>query len=1364
MPQRDMPLNSTAIKEIENINSLDTINKPNLIFKNINNTMNNSATITTTATVAQPIIISSSPSGINISSDVNNNTKNYNIKNDNNNKGHLSPSFLSVYDNKTKNADPSSPIMIKQPPPPPSALNKFSFQPNFISPSSLSPNNNLCFSSDENVNSFFNPKSAQLSSSYHSDHSNYMKDIKSASSFVSPSSNYYLPQDHNVNLISASYQPSSMMHEAISVVDTTKLSSSLNYKSTNNALNSNSNSKGKPKVWFTKGIPISENTSIKSQRMHRKRTMRLTKQAQNDVKLYYNFDIDLLLQISLEQWVDFITVTTLTLWQYPSIELSTHFMTKAYNNIIHSSAQEISSFLFYRRFLHKFMIKTSPNPFVILHAIVYLYKLKECSPNEIVTPGSELFIFPVLIMMADKFIQDVHQLPAKYWAMATKITVEDFILFQRKLIKYLGYSLFVSYSEIENVVCLIEQFLNEDMDFDYLNNNNNNNKDINSSSISQSYPSPPETQQNSLDGNEKFHDDDDIKDEMTVTQETSQDPEKLLSTFKKELKKQNEYIPKVFTFKSVTNERRIKEDYNYYGDDDSMDGDDERDDDLFELDQGITSEYHNSSVTMDNGVGMDIDSNVTENFNIVNSFSQEPSSHVPPSYSKMENNEMLFSATNPFATMNRMNHNKSSNLLQSTNDDHTTFIPVVNDHSNHQFYHHNIFDNHSYDPYSNYSGGMTSFPKHSYSLNNNNNNNHFSSKIKYDASIPLSRKHSQNLDSYYNGKSSNHGNNNDDNSNNSNGSNKKVSMLSRAMSLLRRNNDKNKNSNKSSKTLPRNFKSSKYNVLSKDSTSYSDVNDSENSISINRINSQKMNTNLNENNNNNRDNYENNYNNNNNNNKIYHYYYPSNGSPLSINSNNKRFSLPAYFNNLNYNDLQTFYSKEKKNAQDNTKDNKNMDGSETLESSLFKENYDRDSSTPLLSSDERNATGKKPRRKSRRHSISSSDSSPMNSEDLCENFNKSIVYEDVVSQDNHHDNNNDKENTFILEDTNHEHSNITANHPHNVHNIYNNDNSTSDDAIMAQEDRQSKVNDPESSKKFNEGENSPEKKKEEIQFIDYNNTVNLLKAIQFGDDSLVKSFENNVINENNEDEMIKDEMDDDIFNESTMSKPKLNSKSSKTSFLFPRRRNTSKSGKSSIPEESTSTTTGRFLFGSLERNKSQKRSNSISKKFYTLGHSRSVNTNTTSNTFALGHSRSVNATTTSNSYALGHSRSVNATTTSNSYALGHSRSVNATTTSNSYALGHSHSVNTPTIYSNNSKNENVTMEKDQRLLKSILLTDKVTPSPSYVDSHINELSLETNNTINGSKKDSIKKSNTYPKRKNYSKWFEKFIKSIQLKK
>jgi len=430
-----------------------------------------------------------------------------------------------------------------------------------------------------------------------------------------------------------------------------------------------------------------------------------------------------------------------------------------------------------------------------------------------------------------------------------------------------------------------------------------------------------------------------------------------------------------------------------------------------------------------------------------------------------------------------------------------------------------------------------------------------------------------------------------------------------------------------------------------------------------------------------------------------------------------------------------------------------MDGSETPESYLLKENYDRDSSSPLLSSDERNTTGNKPRRKTRRHSVTSSDNSPMNSEDLCENFNKSIVYEDVT-QDNHLDNNNDKEDTFILEDTNHPNNNVTIN------NVRSNDDN--DNIIIAQDDHQSKDNDLKASEKFNEGENSSEKKKEEIQFIDYNNTVNLLKAIPFGDDALVKSYENNVITENNE-----DEMDEDIINDS-MSKQKLTSKSSKTSFLFPRRRNTSKSGKSSISEESS----GHFLFGSLERNKSQKKSNSVSKKFYTLGHSRSVNTNTTSNTYTLNHSRSVN--TPNNSYTLGHSRSVN--TPNNTYALGHSRSVNtpnntfalghsrSVNTPNTFALGHSRSVNTPNIYSNSSKNENITMEKDQKHLKSILLTDKVTPSPPYVDSHVNEFSLETNNTINISKKDSIKKSNTYPKRKNSSKWFEKFIKSIQLKK
>jgi hypothetical protein len=806
MPQRDMLLNPKIIKEIGNTKISETINKSESVPIN-NSIMNNSAITSTSVTAAQPIIISCSPTDINNNNNNNNSNNNLNIKDDNKNKNYLTPEFLNAYVNKTKNVDSSSPIMIKQPPPPPSALNKFSFQQNHISPYSTSPNNNVLLSSTENVNSFFNPKSAQLSSSFQSDQSNYMKDIKSSSSFISPSSGHLLTQDNNANLLSSSYQPTSMVHDMTTTGNTSKLSSSLNYKSTL-ASNPNNNGKNRSKVWFTKGIPISENTLVKSQRMHRKRTMRLTKQAQSDVKHYYKFDINLLLQISVEQWVDFIAVTTFTLWQYPNIELSTHFMAKAYEALINCSTQDTSYFLSYRRFLYTFMVKTSPNPFVILHAIVYLYKLKECSPNEIATPRSETFVFPVLVMLADKYIQDVHQLPAKYWAMAAKMKTEDLILFQRKLMKYLGYSLFVSYAETENVVSLIEQFLNEDMDLDHLN------QDVSSPSSSLSYPTPPISQQNSLDGFAMFCDE--SKDETTTLE--AKEAEKLLRTFKKILKKQNEYIPKVVTSVCLTNKigKRKEEEYKSYNEEDSMDGDDEREDYSFRYDQIMNIEHHESPTQIytnnssSKPVPINMGMTMTKNFNIVNSYNPSSSTHLSSSYPKNISHEQSFSAMNPFASINRIN---SRSKRQSVNSDINNFggnifIPVPNARSSHrQSIHNNSFDNndylnyHSYDPHYGY-GGASSVHKQNYSMNSTNN----VSGSMYEPSVPLFRKDSSEFESYYNG--TGHSNNN---------GNKKVSMLTKAMNLLKRNNDdKNGSNSKTSKTLPRNYKSSKYNVLSKE--------------------------------------------------------------------------------------------------------------------------------------------------------------------------------------------------------------------------------------------------------------------------------------------------------------------------------------------------------------------------------------------------------------------------------------------------------------------------------------------------------------------------------------------------------------------
>jgi len=1322
MPQRDMLLNPKTIKEIGNTKFSETINKSDSIPIN-NSIMNNGAITSTSVTTAQPIIISSSPTDIYNNSN-NSSNNNLNVKDDNKNKNYLTPEFLNAYVNKTKNVDSSSPIMIKQPPPPPSALNKFSFQPNHISPYSTSSNNNVLLSSTENVNSFFNPKSAQLSSSFQSDQSNYMKDIKSSSSFISPSSGHLLVQDNNVNLLSSSYQPTSMVHDVVPTGNTSKLSSSLNYKSTL-ATNPNNSGKNKSKVWFTKGIPISENTLVKSQRMHRKRTMRLTKQAQSDVKLYYKFDINLLLQISVEQWVDFIAVTTFTLWQYPNIELSTHFMANAYEALINSSSQDTSYFLSYRRFLYTFMVKTSPNPFVILHAIVYLYKLKECSPNEIATPRSETFVFPVLVMLADKYIQDVHQLPAKYWAMAAKMKTEDLILFQRKLMKYLGYSLFVSYAETENVVSLIEQFLNEDMDLDHLN------QDISSPSSSLSYPTPPISQQNSLDGFAMFCDE--SKDETTTLE--AKEAEKLLRTFKKILKKQNEYIPKVVTSVYLSNKisRRKEEEYKQNNEEDSMDGDDEREDYSFRYDQIMNIEHHDSPTPIYNynssskPVPINMGMTMTKNFNIVNSYNPSSSTRLSSSYPKNISHEQSFSTMNPFTSMSRINSRSKRRSVNSdiNNFGGNTFIPVPNAHSSHrQSIGNNSFDNndylnyHSYDPQYGY-GGISSVQKPNYSMNSTHN----VSGSMYEPSVPLFRKDSTEFESYYNG--TNHNNSNS----NSNNNGKKVSMLTKAMNLLKRNNDdKNGSNSKASKTLPRNYKSSKYNVLSKES--------SMNNISGNLVYSsgsysKRMSGTIT-----------------NRNSRIYnHNKRPSIGTSVSnnsinnnINSSNssssKHHSLPPNFNNYNYsyNDMKKLYYKGTMDDSQNISIiNKKMDGSGTSDNYLFKDNHLKGNSPqPLLTEDGNSIKSNKPKRKSKIYSHHHSHSTQMNSENIIENSNsysnnKSELNEnngqDSYEINNNNDNKNDpiiivgvnddtKVNTTIntvnIKNTN-TNSNINSNINTNINtntntNTVTNTNTntvtntnTNTDTNTTTDINNDKLNKQKSFEKGNVHEKNfiEKKEKDEPQFIDYNNTVNLLKATSFGDDAIVQNHPT----ENN-----RSEMDEDIFNISLSNQDINNSRSSKGSFFFPKKKNTIKSNQATIVEEPPITRpvykkhhkSSSLFSGSganyfeVERNKGHKKSESFSKKYYTLGHTQGVSSSNSGNDYGYF-----------------------------------------------------------------SKNEKISMEKNQKQRRSIFLEDEITPSP-YPDPFTNEHLLGANHRMNMNKEEMMMKKSS--SKHNSSKWYDKLKK------
>lgn len=395
------------------------------------------------------------------------------------------------------------------------------------------------------------------------------------------------------------------------------------------------------------------------------------------------------------------------------------------------------------------------------------------------------------------------------------------------------------------------------------------------------------------------------------------------------------------------------------------------------------------------------------------------------------------------------------------------------------------------------------------------------------------------------------------------------------------------------------------------------------------------------------------------------------------------------------NNMDSFHSNPPEKPQKISIINKKINGSDTPDDYLFKDHSQKgDSPQPLLMAENNNnnhnhnhnhnkSISLKPNKRIskiyshyRSHSTESAD---IMDEDLCENFNKSITYEDVTQ-------------------------------------IYNHANSSVKNNVNGKT--------AEEEKKEENKENKEIIDKKENSFIDYDNTVNLLKSMPFGDDALVKDFENNILQENNE-----EDVSEQLFNVSESTSEIGRKPSNKTPFLFSKKKNTIKSSYSPISEgttpkknnykkhtKSASLFSGSnyFPFTTFDRSgKSHKKSQSMSKQIYTT--SKDVDYNYQQN--------------------------------------------DTTSTPSSYKSSNS----------NSSKNENITSEKqkDQKQLKSILLTDKASPSV-HIDPNINDNIKEGNNNNNNSsmnmnKNEMIKKSNSYPKRNN-SKWFGRFMKSIQLKK
>jgi hypothetical protein len=577
----------------------------------------------------------------------------------------------------------------------------------------------------------------------------------------------------------------------------------------------------------------------------------------------------------------------------------------------------------------------------------------------------------------------------------------------------LHYSLLVNYDEIENVVILLDQFIQKEIELDSIN------QDISSPSSSNSYPTPPISQQSSVDlGFSMFNDNIDSTNTLD-----NKEAEILIYTFRKVLNEQDEYLPNVYTKSNLPVQySKVLVEREAYG-------------------------YNQDSPA------------------VISSYQFKKSIPVPGI------------SPRPRLSTSAPKSNSFDNTYAGNGRPKRLSVGVY---STRSVSPHPVFETSSYDPSS-------------------------------------SKRRSVNDPFYvYEGKNPYHKNEDLEFKKYTSGGGKKISMLSKAMNLLKNEKNKSKASKNSngkvpSKTLPRNYKSSKFNTKSTSTGSINDHRDSpfpaHNSFSESQINygpyfSSGKNSKRNS---------------------------KSNIPPINTNrysmsttvsntSQNKRYSLPIYAaNNFKFNGaVDSCYSNPPEvQPQKISIINKKADGAATPEDYLFK------------------------------------DSTHLQNPGANLEYQRSPVKPKLIPK---------------LVSTNDE---FTPDISDNTNRSFN--------------------------KSFDESQFNKSQLKEVQEgpddYMDYNQAVNMLKSIPFGDDAIVKSIEDNV------------SYDEERRSENSG----LKSKTSKTSFLFSKRKNS----KSTIPEGGyvKKHTKSKSLFSTSS---GHKKNPSVNKKFYTLGHNHSENSINTS--------------------------------------------------------------------------------------------------------------------------------------------------------
>ncbi|KAK9381593.1 cyclin-domain-containing protein [Kockiozyma suomiensis] len=97
----------------------------------------------------------------------------------------------------------------------------------------------------------------------------------------------------------------------------------------------------------------------------------------------------------------------------------------------------------FKAFAAAILSRTQVSHTVVAYALLYIFRLKLCSPAVVGTPGSEYRVFTIALVLANKFLDD-NTYTNKTWAQVSKLPVHEIGVMEVEFLKHVRYSLAVS--------------------------------------------------------------------------------------------------------------------------------------------------------------------------------------------------------------------------------------------------------------------------------------------------------------------------------------------------------------------------------------------------------------------------------------------------------------------------------------------------------------------------------------------------------------------------------------------------------------------------------------------------------------------------------------------------------------------------------------------------------------------------------------------------------------------------------------------------------------------------------------------------------------------------------------------------------